>query len=182
MKHRLIILSDLWGVTDDSWVAMYVDKLSEDFQVTFYSSCELAEMPRENLSEEERHVFFVNGGLERAVKNLVELEKERFTVLAFSIGGTIAWKACLKGLDIEKLYAISSTRLRYETEKPKAEAILYFGEEDNYKPNNNWFEKMKVDYSVISEKVHEMYKEEEFAKRLCLLIKSSYESTSKNTQ
>lgn len=182
MKHRLIILSDLWGVTDDSWVAMYVDKLSEDFQVAFYSSCELAEMPRENLSEEERHVFFVNGGLERAVKNLVELEKERFTVLAFSIGGTIAWKACLKGLDIEKLYAISSTRLRYETEKPKAEAILYFGEEDNYKPNNNWFEKMKVDYSIISEKVHEMYKEEEFAKRLCLLIKSSYESTSKNTQ
>lgn len=41
---------------------------------------------------------------------------------------------------------------------------------------------MKVDYSIIPEKVHEMYKEEEFAKRLCLLIKSSYESTSKNTQ
>lgn len=126
MKHRLIILSDLWGVTDASWLSKYVDKLLEDFQVTFYSSCELAEMPRKNLSEEERHNFFVNGGLERAVKNLVELEKDRLTVLAFSIGGAIAWKACLKGLDVKKLYAISSTRLRYETEnrKPKQYFIL----------------------------------------------------------
>ncbi|MGG6230423.1 alpha/beta hydrolase [Tenacibaculum sp. SDUM215027] len=175
MKYRLIILSDLWGVIDASWVSMYVDKLSEDFEVTFYSSCELAEIPEKNLSEEERHHFFVNGGIEKAVKKLVELEKERLIVLAFSIGGTIGWKACLKGLNVKKLYAISSTRLRYETEKPKAEAILYFGEEDNYKPNNSWFERMEVDYSIIPQKAHEVYKEEEFAAKLCLQIKNSYE-------
>lgn len=175
MKYRLIILSDLWGVIDASWVSMYVDKLSEGFEVKLYSSCELAEISEKNLSEEERHHFFVNGGIEKAVKNLMALEKEQLIVLAFSIGGTIGWKACLKDLNVKKLYAISSTRLRYETEKPKAEAILYFGEEDNYKPNNNWFEKMKVDYRIIPKKVHEMYKEEEFAERLCLQIKSSYE-------
>ncbi|REH52537.1 hypothetical protein C7448_103272 [Tenacibaculum gallaicum] len=175
MKNRLIILSDLWGTTDTRWVSMYVDKLSEDFEVTFYSSCELAEMTEKNLSEEERHHFFVNGGIEKAVKNLIELEKERLTVLAFSIGGTIVWKACLKGLDVESLYTVSATRLRYEIEKNKGKIVLYYGEKDTYKPNNSWFEKMEVDYRIIPKKVHEMYKEEEFAERLCLQVKSSYE-------
>lgn len=175
MKNRLIILSDLWGIEDTSWVSLYLDMLSNDFKITFYSSCELAEMSKKDLSEVERHSFFLNGGVEKAVKNLIELENGQLTVLAFSIGGTIAWKACLKGLDVKKLYAISSTRLRYETEKPKAEAILYFGEEDNYKPNDNWLKNMKVSHNIIPQKTHEMYKEEEFAIKLCLQIKSSYE-------
>lgn len=176
MKNRLIILSDLWGMTDASWVSMYVDKLLDDFKVVFYSSCELAEMREKNLSEEERHHFFVNGGIEKAVKNLIELEKERLSVLAFSIGGIIAWKACLKGLDVESFYAISATRLRHETEKPKSKIALCYGKKDTYRPNSNWFKNMEVNYSIIPKKAHEMYKEEEFARKLCIQIKSSYES------
>ncbi|CAM1365762.1 conserved hypothetical protein [Tenacibaculum sediminilitoris] len=176
MKQRLIILSDLWGTINIPWFSIYVDKLSEDFEVISYNSCELAEIPEKNLLEEERHRFFAEKGIDKAVTNLVTLEKEQLIVLAFSIGGTIAWKACLKGLNIENLYAVSATRLRYETAKPKAETILYFGEKDNYKPNKDWFDKMEVDYHITPKKVHEMYKEEEFAKRLCLQIKSNHES------
>lgn len=175
MKNRLIILSDIWGAKDVSWVSLYVDMLSNDFKVTFYSSCELAEMSKKDLSEVERHNFFLNGGVEKAVKNLIELEKGELTVLAFSIGGTIAWKACLKGLNFERLYAVSATRLRYETEKPKGEIALFYGGKDIYKPNDNWLKNMKVSYNIILQKTHEMYKEEEFAIKLCLQIKNSYE-------
>lgn len=175
MKNRLLILSDLWGITDASWVSMYVNRLSDNFKVVLYNSCELAEMPQKYLLEAQRHAFFLNEGIEKAVENLIKLEKEQLTVLAFSIGGTIAWKACLNGLDVKSFYAISSTRLRYETERPKGKIALYYGGKDVYKPSEDWFENIKLTPSIIPQKAHEMYKEEDFVSKLCLQINKSYE-------
>ncbi|TDQ27865.1 alpha/beta hydrolase [Tenacibaculum caenipelagi] len=172
MKQRLLILSDLWGKENADWVSTYVENLSEDFEVVFYSSCELAGIPDFDITEHERHRLFIESGVEEAVENLLSLEKEEVVILAFSIGGTIGWKASLAGLKIASFYAVSATRLRYEKEKPLNKVTLYYGEGDAYKPDVSWFEKMKVDYHIIPKGTHELYRDKEFAKKLCLEIKS----------
>src|SRR5690606_412893 len=88
-------------------------------------------------------------------------------ILAFSIGGTIAWKIGLKSDNLNTLVCVSSTRLRKETEKPKSLIKLYFGENDEYKPTEAWFKKMKPEYEILSNKEHQVYCETEFAKQLC---------------
>jgi hypothetical protein len=109
------------------------------------------------------HEQFVNGGIENAVENLLKLEKGKMDILAFSIGGTIAWKAALKGLDVKNLFAVSSTRLRYETKVPNCKIKLYFGEKDGNKPNMGWFEKHQNAYEIIEKGEHQMYLENDFA-------------------
>ena len=56
----------------------------------------------------------MNSGIEIAVQTLLNKEKGEIKILAFSVGGTIAWKAALKGLKVSDLVAVSSNRLRYE--------------------------------------------------------------------
>lgn len=167
MKERLIILSDLWGVEDAEWLKYYLVQLNSFFDIACYDSRNLADLNITDQSEESIHHQFVNGGIERAVEALLELEKEQITVLAFSVGGTIAWKAALKGLLANKLFAVSSTRLRYEKEKPKCNCKLYFGEGDLNQPDLHWFQELELTPVRVANKEHEMYKEKDFAYELC---------------
>lgn len=82
----------------------------------------------------------------------------------------IAWKAALDVLPVKKMYAISSIRLPYETEKPDCKCTLYFGEKDNYKPSVNWHADLALDCNFVEYGEHEMYREEGFAKSLCQKI------------
>ncbi len=173
MKNRLIILSDLWGNEKAEWISIYIKALSVTYEVKFYDSCSLAGISTINLSEEERHLFFVDRGIENAVNELLRLEKEEVSILAFSVGGVIGWKAILRGLNATKFIAISSTRLRYEIEKPLSDVILYYGELDSFKPKGLWFEKMKeIKFQVEPNKKHAMYKEEEIMNKVCLKLLS----------
>lgn len=158
MKERLIILSDLWGKQKSEWVNTYIDMLSENYDIKFYDCCELGEINISDYREEKLHEAFINGGLERAVENLIRLEKKKVNILAFSIGGTIAWKYGLISEKIDSLICLSSTRLRKEIIKPKGEISLYFGEEDKFKPNEEWLKKMELNYEIIKNKEHEFYK------------------------
>ncbi|MCZ4319882.1 alpha/beta hydrolase [Aequorivita viscosa] len=172
MKLRLVILSDLWGFNNLHWVNNYVKLLSDDFQLIFYDSCELAEIDKTNLTEKELHSKFTNGGIATAATNLSHLEKERVIVVGFSIGGTIAWKAGLSGLNISTLYAISSTRLRYETTKPNCKINLVYGAYDPYKPDRNWAEALKLKLEIIKNGEHDIYKNQEVFKEVCQQIKT----------
>lgn len=167
MKPRLIILSDLWGKEKAEWIANYIEILESKFDIKFYDCCELANIDKTDYAEKNLHNQFVNGGIERAVENLLKIENEKIDVLAFSIGGTIAWKAGLKGLNVEKLFAVSSTRLRYENEIPNCAIKLYFGENDSNKPNEDWFEKQAIDFEIIKKKEHNFYVEKDFITSIC---------------
>ncbi len=163
MKPRLIILSDLWEFSGSEWVHDYVNILESTFEIQTYDCCSLAEIDRSNLTESTIHNQFINGGVKNAVKKILEIETDKVSVLGFSVGGTIAWKAVLKGLNADKLYAVSSTRLRYETQKPNCLAKLYYGEHDRFRPNSNWFTKV-----LIKEKEdHLMYSEIDFINEIC---------------
>lgn len=181
MKPRLIILSDLWGSEKSEWVNQYIKILEHNFDIKFYDCCDLGNIEKSNCNELYLHNQFVNGGIEIAVENLLKTEKGKIEILAFSVGGTISWKAALKGLNVSVLIAVSSTRLRYETEIPSCRIKLYFGEEDINKPSPDWFEKYCVSYEIYSKKKHEMYLESDFAKKICeeilkITISSSFQN------
>jgi hypothetical protein len=74
------------------------------------------------------------------------------------------------GLNMKNLFAVSSTRLRYETEKPNGRIELFFGENDVHKPSNDWLRTMKIGSHILSHESHELYRKPEFAQKLSLQI------------
>ena len=177
MKPRLIILSDLWGAEKSEWIEYYIENLNFKFEIQFYDCCDLGKVNKSDYIEKNLHKQFVNNGIEIAVERLLELEKEKIDVLAFSIGGTIAWKAQLKGLKINNFYAISSTRLRYETNKPNCHTRLYFGEKDEYLPNSDWFDNIGIEPDTFIDKGHKLYTENDCINEICNDIKTSYNTS-----
>lgn len=173
-KQRLLILSDLWGLKKSDWLSYYTDILNEKFEIKYYDCCTLGELDTSTYTEDALHKQFVNGRIELAVQNLLDKETETAHILAFSIGGTIAWQSMLKGLKVASLHAVSATRLRYETNKPDGDIKLYFGENDTYAPNIKWFSKMNSIVVIKKKKGHDLYTEPKFARELSTLI---YETT-----
>jgi pimeloyl-ACP methyl ester carboxylesterase len=167
MKPRLIILSDLWGKEKSDWVSVHVELLKDKFEIQYYDCCELGGIDKVNYTEESLHSQFVNSGIEKAVENLLKVEKNQVDILAFSIGGTIAWKAALKGLNVRSLFAVSATRLRYEDEIPNGAIKLYYGENDSNKPSNDWFEKHSIDFEIIKNREHVFYAEKDCSTLIC---------------
>ena len=169
-KQKLLLISDLWGREKSEWIIHYTSILEHHFELKFYDSCELGAVNKISYTSESLHNQFINGGIEKAVANLILKEKENVSVLGFSIGGTIAWKAGLSGLKIDNLIAVSSTRLRYETEKPLTKVKLFYGEKDSYRPDNMWVQKMNQDVKLFLNEDHECYTSKEIAERICKKI------------
>lgn len=170
MNQRLIILSDLWGIKNADWIYKYEKQLRPYFDVKVYDTCELAGIDVENLSKEDIHNAFVSYGIDKAVDSLINLEFEKINLLAFSIGGFIAWETSLKGVNVNIFYAISSTRLRIQKSKPLCNLQLYFGENDVNIPDIHWFNSLDIIPNIIINKDHNLYKEDIFIDELCTQI------------
>ena len=169
-KQRLILISDLWGIENSGWIDFYISILNQYFEVVYYDSCELGDIDTSDYTAENLHYQFLNGGISKAVENLLQIEKQPTIILGFSIGGFIAWKACLSFLSIQNLYAISSTRLRYENEKPIVNIELFYGENDPYKPSSDWFEHLDIKQQLYLNETHDFYKNKNVAEDICKLI------------
>lgn len=165
-KQGLIILSDLWGAEKSDWITYYTTALKDYYAIKYYDSRILGEIAKRKYSEKELHAQFINGGIERAVTNLLMLENKNSVILGFSIGGYIAWKACNSGLRSKKLIAVSSTRLRYETKKPSMNIELIYGEDDAYKPDTTWFEKLDLHPIIYTKTGHDLYQNKKIAKNI----------------
>jgi len=162
----LIILSDLWGARKSGWLVNFQNNLENKYRVKFYDVCSLGEIDLSDFQEEKLHRQFVDFGIQKAVQNILELEKKPKIYLGSSVGGVILWKAGLEGLPIKKLIAISSTRLRKESEKPNCPLELFFGENDVYKPDDSWFTRMKINAHFIQEGDHDIYKDQFFVSQI----------------
>lgn len=173
MKPRLIILSDLWGIQKSEWIVAYRKLLIKKFEVIYYDCCELGKIDTSIYNQEVIHQQFLKNGIEVATKKLLELEKEKVNILAFSIGGIIAWKAGLNGLKIDKFYAVSSTRLRNETKKPNGNLNVYYGSEDEFKPKKEWYKAINISNQIIENQNHDIYKKAEFVKEICREINNA---------
>lgn len=176
MKPRLLILSDMWGLESSGWIKRYVELLDPFFRIQLYDSCALGNVEVADAVEEDIHAAFIHGGIGTAVANLLKLEPKRVDVLAFSIGGSIAWNAALKGMDIGHLYAVSSTRLRLQTEKPACCIQLFYGAEDRRQPDALWFETLQFDPALVELGVHDFYMGAASAERICETILADHEN------
>jgi pimeloyl-ACP methyl ester carboxylesterase len=157
VKPRLLLLSDLFGGESPEWIKSYSKTLASKFDVHYYDVLKLGGINASDCDESGIHSQFLKGGIDRAVQTLLDFEKEEVTILGFSIGGTIGWKASLLGLKVKQLVAVSSTRLRFETEIPNCKIKLYFGENDRNKPNAEWFSDLNVSNYVFENQEHQLY-------------------------
>ena len=170
-KPRLVILPDLFGGKNPEWLHYYTTILESHFDIQYYNILELAGISPDH-DETSIHNQFLNDGIENVINTLLVYEKKEIAVLGFSIGGTIAWKASLQGLKTTHLFAVSSTRLRYETEAPNCEIKLFFGDQDSNKPNSNWFLDLKIPSEILQYQNHQLYLEEKNAVVICCQVLS----------
>jgi len=157
MSNRLIIISDLWGFANAQWISVYTNVLDANYKIELYDARALAEVDQSLTEQSLIHKKFVDGGIDTAVGNLLTAEQGSVSVLAFSIGGTIAWKAALNGLKIDHLYAVSATRLRLETQKPNGKVSLFYGDHDINRPDENWFKMLMLDPVIFKQAEHNLY-------------------------
>ncbi|MEM9142390.1 MAG: hypothetical protein AAGA86_05335, partial [Bacteroidota bacterium] len=160
MTERLVILSDMWGVKNGLWITSYLAYLQQYYTIAFHDCQQLANVDLTINTEENIHEAFVNGGIDTAVSHLLKKERLPSHYLAFSTGGTIAWKAGLNGLPMKSLMCISPTRIRFETQKPDAPLTLIYGANDNYRPSKSWAKDLGVDMELVRNFGHSLYTDE----------------------
>ena len=168
-RPTLLLLTDLWGKSKPIGYSGFVERLSNHFEVTILDSQELAGITRVD-SEKELHQQFVEGGIDRAVQRLLSQNDSPTVLLGLSIGGSIGWKVLLSGFSARKLYAVSATRLRYETETPSCPVQLYYGQNDPYRPSSEWVEAYAPNTEIIPGLGHDMYTRPEVMDRVCSQI------------
>ncbi|GLU42635.1 hypothetical protein [Allomuricauda sp. NBRC 101325] len=168
MSEKLIVVSDMWGAKKGLWITSYFGYLQQYYDIEFYDSQQLGNIDVAISSEENVYNAFVDGGIETAVNSLLRKENEPAHYLAFSTGGTIAYKAALKGLPMKSLTAISATRIRLENKKPDTDLNLIFGERDEFKPNGSWSREVGADLNIVSNFGHMLYSDEKIISEVCL--------------
>ena len=157
----------MWGSKKGLWITSYLGYLQQYYNITFYDCQHLADMSLAVDSPENIHKEFIEGGVETAVAHLLKKEKEPSHYLAFGIGGAIAWKAALKGLPMKSLYSISSTRLRLENKKPQAYVQLLYGQNDEFRPSEEWSNQIGVELELVKNFGHELYTDEKIISKVC---------------
>ncbi len=168
MAEKLVILSDMWGVKKGLWITSYFGYLQQYYDIEFHDCQQLGHVDVTVSTEENVHKAFVEGGIDTAVAHLLKRHSGPAHYLAFSTGGTIAWKAGLKGLPMKSLTVISPTRIRYEDNCPTCDLEVLFGENDNFKPDSNWAKKNGVDLNVVPNFGHQLYSDEKIIGEVCL--------------
>ncbi len=179
MAERLVILSDMWGAKKGLWITSYLGYLQQYFDVTYYDCQELANLDITVPSSDNIHKAFVEGGIDTAVAHLITKEKEAAHYLGFSTGGTIAYKANLMGLPMKSLYTVSSTRIRAEEKRPDCPTTLLFGDEDIYRPKQEWYDTLGVNGELIKGFGHNLYTDEKNISKVCLDLLNSVTQKSK---
>ncbi|GAA4237405.1 hypothetical protein GCM10022291_24120 [Postechiella marina] len=167
IREKLIILSDLFGKEKSDWISVYYELLSDKYDIHYIDSKDLGEITLNTNNKEDIHNLFIAKSITVAVNNLTTKYREKINILAFSIGGTIAWKAILKGLNVSNFWAVSSTRIRYETKSPKCKTTLFYGENDTHKPDDNCFTKLKITPVFLKNQDHNMYSNPKVINTIC---------------
>lgn len=168
MAEKLIIVSDMWGAKKGLWITSYLGYLQQYFDITFYDSQQLANIDLTVNSEENLHKAFLDGGIDTAVAHLLKKETTPCYYLAFSTGASIVWNAAKKGLPVKSLYGVSATRIRLQDSKPNMPFTLLYGENDTFKPNDQWTKQLDVDAEIVSGFGHTLYTDEKIIQKVCL--------------
>ncbi|MCO5233010.1 MAG: hypothetical protein M9888_04675 [Chitinophagales bacterium] len=169
-KLSIVLLSDLWGIYTSDWWLIYKNILGEKFKIIELDSRTIAKVPEHLKNEKDIHHFFIEEGIQNAVKYISQSTLKEVAIIAFSIGGTIAWQALLNNQEVHYLFAISSTRLRYERIIPKVETLLFYGEKDIYQPDKRWYQQHQISPIIFQNESHDFYMKSQNAVNICNTI------------
>lgn len=167
MAERLVILSDLWGAKKGLWITSYLGYLQQYFDIVYYDTSQLADLDVSNPTAEAMAEAFQEGGLERAVRSLLEKEETPSHYLTFCAGGTVVWDAARKGLPVLSLYAVSPMHLHRESDLPGCQVKLLYGEYMENRPSHGWAETIGAPMEVVPRFGREMYSDEKIIQKVC---------------
>ena len=167
MSKRLVILSDLWGPRKGLWITSYLGYLQQYFDITYYDTSQLADLDVSHPTVSSLTAAFSEGGMERAVRNLISKETQPAHYLAFCAGGSVVWKAIKKGLPAKSLYAISPMDLHKESKINGCPVKVLYGEYMDNKPSKNWAVQNGVTLEVFPRFGHGMYSDEVVIQKVC---------------
>ncbi|MGB3144857.1 MAG: hypothetical protein WBB24_12180 [Maribacter sp.] len=168
MAEKLVIVSDMWGAKKGLWITSYLGYLQQYFDITFYDSQQLANLDIVVQTEENVHNAFLEGGIETAVAHLLKKEKTPCYYLAFSTGATIVWEAAKKGLPVKSLYGVSPTRIRHTNAKPAVNFQLLYGSKDEFRPSDDWANRLGIDLEIASNYGHSLYTDDTIIQKVSL--------------
>ncbi|HAT86385.1 MAG TPA: hypothetical protein DCS30_10840 [Rhizobiales bacterium] len=102
------------------------------------------------------HHLFTDGGMDKAVRNLMSHWGKDHWGLGYSAGGTVLWKAAARGHAFSGIFCVSSTRLRNEgaIETPHH---VFFGNKDPNKPASEWLSTVPKQYTLLNDAGHNYY-------------------------
>ncbi|PCI31957.1 MAG: hypothetical protein COB60_10240 [Flavobacteriaceae bacterium] len=166
-KKHLLIISDLWGFQNSDWLQAYLEQLSPYFEISIFDCYLHSEISPSLTSETEIHSYFIKKGMGICSEKLTKIITKQPCILAFSIGGTIAWKTVLKNNQFKTFFAVSATRLRLENKRPTGNISLFYGAEDNSRPTEAWFEQNNIPYTLFKEKKHNFYMKQDSSTSIC---------------
>lgn len=167
MAERLVILSDLWGSKKGLWITSYLGYLQQYFDITYYDTSQLADLEPVAPTAEALCGAFNQGGLERAVANLLSRENEPAHYLTFCAGSTVVWHAAKKGLPVKSLYAVSPMHMHREGDLPDFQVNLLYGEYMANRPSQNWALELGVPMEIVPKFGREMYSDEKIIQKVC---------------
>ncbi len=167
MAERLVILSDLWGPRKGLWITSYLGYLQQYFDITYYDTSQLADLEVPHRTSQSLLAAFADGGLERAVRNLLSKEKKAAHYLAFCAGGTVVWNAVKRGLPARSVYAVSPRDLHREAQGLKCPVKTVYGEYMEDKPSKKWADLTGTAMEVIPRFGQEMYSDEKIIQMIC---------------
>ncbi len=168
MADRLVIISDIWGIKKGMWITSYLGYLQQYYKIEYYDLMQLANIDPVHFTEETLHKEINEGGMETAVTHLLKKETIPSHYLAFCAGGTVVWKAALKGLPMKSLYAVSPLALDVEVEGPVAYTNLVYGGNDTNVPSNCWADKAGVEMEIVANFGRTMYTDERMIRKVSL--------------
>lgn len=120
----------------------------------------LAELLGVSHPGEELYRYLIQGGFDAAAARVAEHFGDARIGLGYSSGGVVLWKSVLRGLRLERLICISSTRLR--DEDPTAMPIptlAIFGDRDRSRPPPSWGDGSRVERLLLRGAEHAFYAE-----------------------
>ncbi len=68
---------------------------------------------------------------------------------------------------MKSLYAISATRVRYETIRPSGKVELMYGDRDENRPSGEWAKKLGCEMELIEDFGHTLYSDEKIIRKVC---------------
>ncbi|MDF0707980.1 hypothetical protein [Flagellimonas okinawensis] len=168
MAEKLVVISDKWGAKKGLWIASYFGYLQQYYDIVFHDCQQLGNVDVSIFSEENIDKAFNEGGVERAVSNLIRKESEPAHFLAFGTGAAVTYKAVLKGLPAKSVTAISALGIENEDQLLSADVDLIYGECDKLKPGLGWAKSVGAKLRIVPNFGHSLYSDEKIISDISL--------------